>query len=186
FPHLIAVEGVREAEHRGAVGYLREGVGGRPSDPLGGGVRRDQLRVLRFQLLQLAEERVVLGVGDLRLVEHVILPVCAVDARAQFQDASLRFLKAPTLPSPRGGGNLANARAHTLTIGARLTARIFMPTRSNLTMISSSVRVIVLFSTLPRPQERCSTWSPGWYRCTNSTGADGRAASTTRAGAIPA
>src|SRR5439155_5260898 len=130
-------------------------------------------RILRFQLEQLAEEGVILGIGDLRLVEHVILPVRLVDARAQFEDARPRLLQA----LDRG--------AHTFTIGARLTARIFIPTRSNFTMISSSVRVMVLFRTAPRPQDRCSTVSPGLKRWTSSTGADGRAASTRRAGAMP-
>src|SRR5438874_564027 len=81
--HLIAVEGIAEAQHRRPMGYLRKGVGRRSSDSLGRRVGRDQLGMLR-------------------------------------------------------------------------------------------------------PQDRCSTWSPGWYRCTSSTGTAGRAASTTRAGAMPA
>src|ERR1700682_3915721 len=157
-PHLIAIEGVRQAEHRGPVRDLRKSVGRRTADPLRGGVGRNQLRVLGLQLHELAKQRVVLGVGDLRLVELVVLSVRALDERAQLEDASLCLLQAPTLPPPRGGGN---GHCHSLTMGARLTARIFIPTLSNFTMISSSVRVIVLFSTLPCPQERCSTWSPG-------------------------
>src|SRR5439155_181313 len=62
-----------------------------------------------------------------------------------------------TLPSPRGGGNRLHGCCQSLTMGARLTARIFMPTLSNFTMISSSVLVIVLLSTVPRPQARWST-----------------------------
>src|SRR5207244_11705119 len=109
----------------------------------------EQLGILRLQVDELAEQGDVLGISDLRLVELVILPVRALDEAAQLENASLCFLV-----GFEGG-------VHTLTMGARLTARIFMPTRSNFTMISSSVRVIVLFSTLPRPQDRCSTGSPG-------------------------
>ena len=152
FANLIALEGVGEAQHRCAVGDLGKRVGRRLADPLRRRVRRHQLRVLCLQLDQLAEERVVLGVGDLGVVEHVILPVRAIDQRPQLEDACLRRI------------DVLEGRAHTLTIGARLTARIFMPTLSNLTMISSSVRVIVLFRTVPRPQARCSTWSPGLNR----------------------
>ena len=144
-PHLLALEGVRQAEHRRAMGDLGEGVGGWTTDPLRRGVRRDQLGELRFQLDQLTEQRVVFRVGDLRVIEHVVLAVGAVDEFAQLEDARLRFL------------DILDGGAHTFTIGARLTARIFIPTRSNFTMISSSVRVIVLFSTVPRPQDRCST-----------------------------
>src|SRR6202043_2598105 len=102
------------------------------------------------------------------IVQNVVLAICLVDHPSQLEDARSRVVDL----------------AHTLTIGARLTARIFIPTLSNLTMTSSSVRVIVLFSTAPRPQERCSTWSPGLYRWTSSTAAAGRAASMARAGAM--
>src|SRR2546422_4731651 len=172
FANLLALEGVGQAQHRRAVGDLGEGVGGRTPHSLRWRVRRDQLRVLRLQLDQLAEERVVLRVSDLRMVEHVVLTVRPIDQVTQLEDARLRLV------------DLLDGGAHTLTIGARLTARIFMPTLSNLTMISSSVLVMVLLSTLPRPQARCSTWSPGANRWTSSTGAAGRAASTRRAGAM--
>src|SRR2546428_2527783 len=189
FANLLTLEGVGQAQHRCAVSDPGEGVGGRTPHSLCRRVRRDQLRVLRLQLDQLAEERVVLRVGDLGMVEHVVLPVGSIDQTAQLQDARLRLL--PARRPPRAARNVRGERlrrldglVHTLTIGARLTARIFMPTLSNLTMISSSVLVMVLLSTEPRPQARCSTWSPGAKRWTSSTGAAGRAASTRRAGAM--
>src|SRR5207247_9959167 len=166
------LEVVGQASSRRALGVHGKRVGGRLADMLRRRVRRHQLRILCLQLDELVEERVVLGIGDLRVVEHVILPVRAIDQRPQLEDARLRLL------------DVLESGAHTLTIGARLTARIFMPTLSNLTMISSSVLVMVLLSTLPRPQARCSTWSPGANRWTSSTGAAGLAASTRRAGAM--
>ena len=152
FANLLALERIGQAEHRRAMSDLGEGVGGRTPDPLRRRVRRDQLRILRLELDQLAEQRIVLGVGDLGMVEHVVLPIRAIDQPAQLEDARLRLL------------DILDGGTHTLTMGARLTARIFMPTLSNLTMISSSVLVMVLLSTVPRPQARCSRWSPGANR----------------------
>ena len=103
--------------------------------------------MLRFQLDQLAEEGIVLRVGDLRAVELVILPVVMLDLAAERLDPLLGLLQ-------------GLHRDQSFTIGARLTARILTPTVSNLTISSSSVRVSVLLRTRPRPQLRCSTLSP--------------------------
>jgi len=49
---------------------------------------------LRFKLDQLAEQGIVLGVGDLRLVQLVVLPVRPLYQRAKLDDASLRLFRA--------------------------------------------------------------------------------------------
>ena len=53
------------------------------ADPLGRRVRRDQLRVGRLDRLQLVEQRVVLVVADLRVIEHVVPVRVVVEQLAQ-------------------------------------------------------------------------------------------------------
>src|SRR2546425_8282535 len=60
------------------------------ADAVRGTVGRAELGVLGLELLQLAEQAVVLGVRDLRMVEHVIRVIGALD-------------EPPQLGSPRGG-----------------------------------------------------------------------------------
>src|ERR1043166_9550142 len=62
------------------MGMLAEGGGGRRADPLGGAVRRGELQVLGFEGLELAEQPVVLRVGDLRLVGDVIELIGPLDS----------------------------------------------------------------------------------------------------------
>ncbi len=57
-------------------GELVEGLG---PDALGGGVGRDRVGVLLLQVLELAEELVVLGVADLGRVEDVVAVVVVVE-----------------------------------------------------------------------------------------------------------
>ncbi len=52
-----------------------EGLQGLCTDALGGGVRGQELGVLRLQFLQLPHQGVVLGVADFRAVEHVVTVV---------------------------------------------------------------------------------------------------------------
>lgn len=66
------VEGVVEAEHRGGVGEFDEAFAGGSTDALGGGVGGDERGVGLFEGLELAHEGVVLGVGELGLIEDVI------------------------------------------------------------------------------------------------------------------
>ena len=66
------VEGVVEAEHRGGVGEFDEAFAGGSADALGGGVGGDERGVGLFEGLELAHEGVVLGVGELGLIEDVI------------------------------------------------------------------------------------------------------------------
>ena len=64
---LLDVEGVVQRHHGRLVAHRREGGVGRCPDPLGRRVGMDQLRVIRLQGLQLVEQVVEVGVGDLRL-----------------------------------------------------------------------------------------------------------------------
>jgi hypothetical protein len=69
---LVPVAGVGQREHRLQVAHLLELLQGRGADALGRRVGSPQVRVLSLERLQLAVERVVLGVVDLRLVEDVV------------------------------------------------------------------------------------------------------------------
>jgi hypothetical protein len=60
--------------------------GGR-ADDLGGRVGRDQVRVGLLQPAQLDEEFVVLGVGDVRVAEHVVAVGGVSEPRPQLVDA---------------------------------------------------------------------------------------------------
>jgi hypothetical protein len=57
------------------------------ADALRRRVRRDELGVLGLEALQLAEERVVLVVADLGVVERVVAPRVVLDLPAQLLDA---------------------------------------------------------------------------------------------------
>ena len=81
--HLLVAEGVVEGEHGHLVAHLAEALQGLRPHALGGGVGRHELRPAGFELLQLAHEAVVLGIRDLRLVEHVIEIVVVIDLAAQ-------------------------------------------------------------------------------------------------------
>ena len=67
---LFAAHGVVERQHRDAVLDLGEALGGRGADPLGRGVRPREFGVLALELLKLAQQPVVLRVGDLRSVQR--------------------------------------------------------------------------------------------------------------------
>ena len=72
-------ERVGERQHGHEVAMLTELVGRLGAHAVGGAVGRPQLRVLGLELLQLAEQPVVLGVRDLRLVEYVAGVVGALE-----------------------------------------------------------------------------------------------------------
>ena len=81
----------------------------RGADGLGGRVGRDQRRVVGLELPQLADQEVVLGVGDLRRVERVVALVVVLDQLAQLGRPGRRRLPprhAVVRPrSPRSGGD---------------------------------------------------------------------------------
>jgi hypothetical protein len=80
---LFARRHVLEREHRMAVARRLELRERRGPDPLRGRVGGAQLGMLVFQLLEAAEERVVLGVGHERVVEDVVAVVVLLDLAAQ-------------------------------------------------------------------------------------------------------
>ena len=69
---LLARERVVEREHRRAVLDGREQVGRRAADALRGRVGRDELGEALLELAELAHQLVVLGVGDLGVVQDVV------------------------------------------------------------------------------------------------------------------
>ncbi len=82
-PQLVVAEGVAERQHRPAMADLVEGHADRAPHPLGRGIRRDQVGMGGLEGDQLAEQRVVLGVGELRRVFLVVEPVGPIDDRRQ-------------------------------------------------------------------------------------------------------
>src|SRR4029453_18784321 len=72
---------------------------GRP-DGLGGRVVGAQVRVIVLQLLQLAEQLVVLGVGDVGVAEHVVAVERVPQARPQLVDPPGSLLGRNWPPSP--------------------------------------------------------------------------------------
>src|SRR5439155_383642 len=83
FGELRLVEGVGERQHRHEVAVLLERRRGLRADALRRAVGGAERGMLGLELLQLAEQAVVLGVGQLRLVEHVIGVVCALEEPPQ-------------------------------------------------------------------------------------------------------
>jgi hypothetical protein len=71
------------------MGSRGEEVRGLASDPLRGAVGGDELGKLLLQPPKLPHELVVLGVGDLRLVQDVVAVVVMVDLLAKLLDAAL-------------------------------------------------------------------------------------------------
>ena len=68
-----------EGQERRDVLHLGEGVGNPTPDPPGGGIRGRQRRVRPFEVFQLTEQAVVVGVLDLGVVEHVVTVIVVAD-----------------------------------------------------------------------------------------------------------
>ena len=100
---LGLVERVVEAHHGHPVTDLLEEARGRGPHGVGGRVGRGELGVLLLQLAQLADEQVVLGVGDLRRVERVVQLVVVPDER--------RAAPRPAPPRPSWPWSGGDARA---------------------------------------------------------------------------
>ena len=78
---------IQQALHLDRMGHFLEAAAGRSADVLGGRSGRDQLGVLRFQLLQLPGQGVVFEVLQLGGILIVIKAVILLDNSAQFLDA---------------------------------------------------------------------------------------------------
>jgi hypothetical protein len=80
---LAFVEGVVEAEHGRGVAEFDETVAGLAADALGGGIGRNNFRVICFESLEFAQEGVVVRVGNGGTVQNVIKMFVAFDFGAQ-------------------------------------------------------------------------------------------------------
>ena len=99
--HILLGEGIVEREHRHLVHHLPEGGARRARHALRRGVRRDQLGVLRLQRAQLLHQPVVLGVGNLRLIEHVVAVIVLRYLRTQLGSARCRLVCHEAAPALR-------------------------------------------------------------------------------------
>jgi hypothetical protein len=86
---LLLVAGVAEREHLLDVLDSLEALQRRRPHPLRGRVGRAQLRVLGLQIAQLVQQRVVLVVADLRVVEYVVEAVVALQLLPQLRGTLL-------------------------------------------------------------------------------------------------
>src|SRR6266478_3628413 len=84
--HLLGRGDVLQGEHGLAVADGGELGRRRGAHALGGRVGRAQLGMRLLERLQAAEERVVLRVGDLRVVEHVVAEVVALELAPEVRD----------------------------------------------------------------------------------------------------
>ncbi len=105
--HFLVGERVRERQHRNLVRHLGERAFRRGADALRRRIRRRELRMRRFDVLQLAHQLVVLDIGDVGFVEHVIAVVRIVDAAAQCLGARGRVVRVGFFRSHRGFGSPA-------------------------------------------------------------------------------
>ena len=71
-PQFRLAQRVVQAQHGAGMPHLDETLARLAAHALGGRIRRDQLRMRGFQLLELAHHRVVFRVGDFGRVQHVV------------------------------------------------------------------------------------------------------------------
>ena len=85
--YFLVAEGVGQRQHWNRVPHRRELAGRRVADALRGRIRIGQVGMFRFQRFEFAQQAVVLGIRDIRIVEHVVTVVGVVNAATQFLDA---------------------------------------------------------------------------------------------------
>ena len=111
---LVGAEGVVQAHHRHPVGHRGEQGRGRRSDRRGGRVRDHQVGMFGLDAPQLPHQGVVLGVGDLRVVEPVVAVVVVGDQGPQRPGPGHRIPAVPVAsrrPRARSrGGSSGDAR----------------------------------------------------------------------------
>ncbi|MNI17184.1 hypothetical protein D3C73_705460 [compost metagenome] len=81
--HVGFFEGVAEAEHRHFVTHLGERRQRRAAHSLGRRIAGDQFRIGGFKRFELVEQPIVLGVGNARLIQHVIAIVVLIQLGTQ-------------------------------------------------------------------------------------------------------
>ena len=121
-PQLLLVAGVGEREHRLGVLDPLEAVERRGADPLGGRVGGAQLGVLGLDRPQLVEQRVVLVVADLGIVEDVVAAVVVLEPAAQLgrpRSGSARVLCSRSLALIVNGGAAHAAGALAASISSK-------------------------------------------------------------------
>jgi hypothetical protein len=84
---VFILEPIVERQHRPRVDDFLQLADGRRADALRRRIGCHQVGILFFERLQLAHQPVVLGVGDLRIVEHVVAIVVMLELRAQLTDS---------------------------------------------------------------------------------------------------
>ncbi len=89
-PQVRLVIGIVEAEHRREVRNGGKAVGWTAGYPLGGGIRRDQIGMLRFEPLELVQQPIEGLVRHLRAVVDVVLLFVVPDLLAQLREAGKR------------------------------------------------------------------------------------------------
>ena len=105
--HFLVGKCIRQRQHRNLVPHRGERTLRRRTDAQRRRVRRRELRMRRFDVLQLAHQLVVLDIGDVGFVEHVIAVVRIVDAAAQCLGARGRVVRVGFFRSHRGFGSPA-------------------------------------------------------------------------------
>ena len=84
---------------------------GSAAHALGGRVGRAQLRVLRLEVAQLVQQRVVVGVRDLRVVEDVVAVVVVLELPPQLLGRSAPSVALLTLPRAAGSQQARRGRS---------------------------------------------------------------------------
>ncbi len=96
---------VVDAHHRRRMADGGEAVEGFPPDALGRGIGRDQARIGRFEGLELLDQGVELGVGDLRIALDVVFLLVMEDLGPEAPDAGRGLLQGRDLLRHGGVGS---------------------------------------------------------------------------------
>ena len=88
---LFYGEHILQAHQRHRMGNLLKLAQGFAAHPLGGRIRQGQLRMGRFQLLQLPQQTVVFKVRHFRVIQHVVPVVRFQQKCRQFGDSLFVF-----------------------------------------------------------------------------------------------
>ncbi len=114
-PQLVRGARVRQRQHPLGVAHLLEVADRFTADPLGRGIRGDELGMVGLDLAELVDQGVVDVVADLRIVEDVIPVAVVVELLAQLRGALCRRGRAHGSTAPastsRAAGTISRARS---------------------------------------------------------------------------
>jgi len=133
---LLLGAGVGQREHGQQVAHGREALERAPAHPLRGGVRRAQRGVRGLEAAQLVQQAVVLGVGDLGVVEDVVAVVVVLERTAQLGGALEDLGRDGGAHASRAGG--ASRRSRSNRSNPSMPARSVRSKCSGVTAISPS------------------------------------------------